>query len=315
MTRRRRRLAWTALLLGVTAGGAALLIQLNRPASPPTEPDEGAIPEAWFSPSLEEPSPVKEVPPDAMDADDPLPPTVKAGPPVSLPLGYVQRGKLAYELDGRRVAEETYRFERLPSGEVSLVSSGTFSVRVLLVTVSVAFDQEIVLDEELWPRSYRLETRGPLGLGSQRITVTVDGDRALATSGDDPQEIQMPQENAFFVGTLAAYAVIPSLYATRVGVDVLQLEAVGGGAGPPGGSRGGSAAGGAVEVSRQGSVEVEVGGRALVFDQYHVQAGSFGGTLLARDSEFVAFVGEGERTFTAYRSDLFPRGISLGRTP
>jgi hypothetical protein len=49
----------------------------------------------------------------------------------------------------------------------------------------------------------------------------------------------------------------------------------------------------------------------LLLDRYRIRAGNFAGTLLAWGPEFVTFLGEGERTFTACRADLFPKGIRL----
>lgn len=75
--------------------------------------------------------------------------------------------------------------------------------------VNVAFRQEVLLGEDLQPQSYRLETRGPLGLGSRRVEVRVEGAVARATFGRERQEIAVPAGLAFFPGTGAAYAVLP----------------------------------------------------------------------------------------------------------
>lgn len=303
MSKRRRR--WFVVLGLGCAVLAAGLVSHWVWAPRRAEPERGEIPAAWFT------APPEATPPEADTTGEAPVPDEEPTQPVRdvVPVGCVQVGRLAYELDGRCVAEETYHLERLSSGDLSLVSEGTFSVRVLLVNVSVAFDQEILLDDEFRPRSYRLDTRGLLGLGSQRITVTVDGSWAVATLGDEKQEIEMPDGDAFFLGTLAAYVVLPSLHASWAEGETLLLRAVGGGAGPGGRS----AAGGSVEVVRDGTAELAVGGRAVVLERYRVRAGGFAGTLLARGLEFVAFLGEGERAFTAFRSDLFPRGVPGAR--
>jgi hypothetical protein len=51
-----------------------------------------------------------------------------------LPVGYVQVGRLVYELEGKWVAEETYRLARRPEG-MEITSAGSFSVKVLFVPV------------------------------------------------------------------------------------------------------------------------------------------------------------------------------------
>ena len=311
MSRPSRRRRWL-FILGISALVAGGVLAIVRPFAPlPISPEWGEIPAEWFSPPAPVPVPAEQAS-KADHAPTAAPPTAEEAElrPVAdaLPMDYVQVGRLIYELDGRRVAEETYRLERSTSDTVRLTSSGSFFVRVLFVAVSVAFEQEIELDGELRPRAYTLETRGPLGFGNQRITVAVEGTRAVATSGDDRQEIPMPDGDAIFMGTLAAYALLPAVHLARAQGEVLLLQPVGGGAGPGGRT----AAGGPIEVTHDGTTELVVGGRAVVVERYRVQAGGFTGILLTRGLEFVAFVGERDRVFTAYRGDLFPRGLGHG---
>lgn len=301
MTRRRKALLG---FLGIGALAAAALVALSPPARRSVPFEEATVPKAWVAPPVEPVPPPEEgseeAPPGPHLPDEPPPPLV------GVPPGYVQVGKLAYELDGRRVAEEGYRLERLRAGELLLVSEGTFTVRVLLVSVRVSFQQEVRLDEGLGPRLYRLEARGPLGFGTRRISIAVEGGRAVVDAGDGPRELPLPEGRAFFVGTVASYALLPVLYGTLAHGDGLVLRPVGVGAGPPGAS-----ASGPIEVVSAGTAEVGPGGRGVLLDRYEVRAGAFAGTLLARGLEFVAFVGRGERSFSAYRSDLFPRGFPI----
>lgn len=303
MTRRRKALLGF-LGIGALAGAATVVLSVRAPRPAPLE--EVPVPEAWFAPPVEPVPPQEREPEEAppgphLPDRPPLP-----RPPVRVPPGYVQVGKLFYELDGRRVAEEGYRLERLPSGELLLVSEGTFTVRVLLVSVRVSFRQEVRLDEGLGPRLYRLEARGPLGFGTRRISIAVEGGRAVADTGDGPREVPLPEGRAFFVGTVASYALLPILYGAWAHGDGLLLQPLGVGGGPPG-----TSASGPIEVVSAGTAEVGLGGRAVVLDRYEVRAGAFEGTLLARGLEFVGFVGRGDRSFSAYRSDLFPRGLSI----
>lgn len=305
--RRLRSRTWL-VVLGVCAIATGIVVALLLSPTPvPVEPEPTGVPEEWFALLAPPPLGIAELAPTGSEPDESL----SERDTGSLPVGYVQSGRLAYELDGKRVAEETYRLQGSGSGEVRLVSSGILSVRVLFVTVNVEFTQEIGLDRDLRPRSYLLETQGPLGIGNQRIAVTVDGERAIATVGDERWELAVPAGNAFFMGTLAAYAVLPALYAARAQGGALTLEAIGVARGPAVGSRSGSAVDAAVELARQGTVEVLVGGRALELDRYRVRLGTAGGVLLAWGPEFVAFLGEGERALNVYRADLFPHGTGL----
>lgn len=300
------------IVVGIPALTAGVVLAVVRPfAVRPIPPEGEGIPAEWLAPLASVPPPAEaageETGPAA--ASPPVDGAVPRSPPDPLPVGYVQRGKLAYDLDGRRVAEETYRLERSGDDEVRLTSSGSFFFRVLFVSVRVAFDQEIELDAELRPRAYTLETRGPLGLGDRRIAVCVEGEVATAVVGEEKRELAVPEGDALFAGTLAAYVILPALFAARAANGVLEVAAVGAGAGPPRRTGSGSAGDGGGELRRQGTVEVHAGGSAVVLERYRVQAGGFAGTLLARGIEFVAFLGEGERALTAYREDLFPRGL------
>ncbi len=311
MSRQPVKRAWL-IVLGIAGIAVGIVLALVRPfAPPPGPPEPGEIPREWFTPTpvlppAVEPLDEAETPAKGEDTD-----REDVAPPLRSPLsvGYVQVGRIVYELDGKRVAEESYRLERPSENTVRLTSSGSFFVRVLFVTVTVTFDQEIDLDAELRPRAYTLEARGPLGFGNRRIAVGVEGGVVTATVGEERRELVLLEGNALFTGTLAAYVILPALYAARASDGALQLTAIGAGTGPGGRSQTGSTEEGVGELKRQGTAEIEVGGSVLVLEQYRAQTGSFGGTLLARGTEFVAFLGEGERPLTAYRVDLFPRGM------
>jgi hypothetical protein len=116
----------------------------------------------------------------------------------------------------------------------------------------------------------------------------------------------MPSGNAFFLGTLAAYTILPALYEAWAVENGLVLAPVGTGGGP-----GAPSAAGEVEVIRLETVSMETAQGLLLLDRYRIRVGNFMGTLLARGPEFMAFLGEGERPFTVYRVDLFPHGIRL----
>jgi len=301
MEGRRHRKRWIAAAVALLGLGIAGALLWPRPTTVPAvpAPPEAAIPEGWSAPAVPD-----ELPPEDTASAAPEEPGPRRE---ALPVGYVQTGRIVYELEGRRVAEETYRLERRAEG-VELASSGSFSVRVLFITVTVTFTQAIALGGDLGPRTYRLEARGPLGFGTRRVFVSVAEDRARVAVGDEVQTVAVPSGNAFFLGTPAAYVLLPALHGAWAEGDGLVLVAVGTGGGP-GAPAGGSV--GEVEVTRQRPGAVEAWGGVVFLDRYRVQAGGFGGTLLARDLEFVAFLGEGGRAFTAYRADLFPRGVRL----
>lgn len=304
-------------LAGLMGAGLVLALSL-RPPQPVFS--ELPPPGGWFPPLAEAPSvpegqpPASEEPPASEDVVIPdlppkarvpgdVPPEGTRSPREVLSSGYVQAGKLTYEWNGRRVAEEAYRLERLPSGELLLLSETSFAVRIALLNVRLAFIQEVRLDEGFGPLLYRLEVRGPLGVGNRRFTVAVEGERALADTGDGRHEVPVPRGPVVFLGTAASYAVLPALHRAWADGDLLRLHVLGE-RGP-----GAAPASGAVELAFAGTVEIVSGQQTLWLERYQVRAGAFRGMLLAQDLEFVAFVGDGERPLTVWRSDLFPRGL------
>ena len=305
-----KRRTWWIPVGAVLLGLGILVVLVLRPRTVPIPAQTGPV----FQEEWTLPAPLEELPPAAQDSAVEVEEPVKAEVTAEthpqkeiLPVGYVQVGRLVYELKGKWVAEETYRLARRPEG-MEITSAGSFSVKVLFVPVTVNFNQEIFLDSHGRPRSYKLEARGPLGFGNRRVSVSVNGNEARVATGSEARTLAMPSGNAFFVGTLAAYAILPALYAAWAEENGLVLFPVGTGGGP--GAPSGAAAG-EVRVIAQEPVPMETTKGMLLLDRYRIRAGNFAGTLLAWGPEFVAFLGEGERTFTAYRADLFPKGIRL----
>lgn len=253
----------------------------------------------------------KAVEPDPPDLPPvfPLPTPARALAP--LPVGQVRSGQLVYVVDGRALAEERYRLERGPQGEVLLASEGSFGVRLGPFPVNVAFRQEVLLGEDLQPQSYRLETRGPLGLGSRRVEVRVEGAVAWATFGRERQEIAVPAGLAFFPGTGAAYAVLPLLWAAWAAEEGLVLSPVWGGTG-----LGRMGTPGRLHLVSEGTVAVALRGQPVELQRIRVQTEGLSGLLFVQDLEFVALVADDPNTLSVYRADLLPGGVaSLGLSP
>ena len=305
----KRRTWWIAVGAAVLGLGILVVLVLRPRTVPIPAPTGPVFQEEWTIPA-----PLEELPPVAQDSPgvaEELVETVEAAQAAPkkeiLPVGYVQVGRLVYEVDGKRAAEETYRLTRRPEG-IEITSAGTFSVKVLFVPVTVSFSQEIFLDSDFRPRSYNLEARGPLGFGNRRVSVSANGNEAQVRAGAEARTLAMPSGNAFFAGTLAAYAILPALYAAWAEENSLVLFPVGTGGSPGAPS---DAAAEEARVIAQEPIPMETTKGMLLLDRYRFQAGNFTGTLLAWGPEFVAFLGEGERAFTAYRADLFPKGIRL----
>ena len=300
-------MGWVTVGIAVLALGIASALLLRPKTEPlPTPPEPFMLedgntlaPSEEFPPASSDSAAEAEEPDEVKENGETKPQTE------ALPLRYVQVGRLIYETDGNRLAEETYRLTRGPEG-VEIVSTGSFSAKFLLVRVTVNFSQEIRLDPDLRPRTYTLEARGPLGFGNRRVFVFVEGNEVKVIAGNAVQTLAMPSGNAFFLGTLAAYTILPALYEAWAVENGLVLAPVGTGGGP-----GAPFAAGEVEVIRLETVSMETAQGLLLLDRYRIRVGNFMGTLFARGLEFVAFLGEGARPFTVYRVDLFPHGIRL----
>ncbi len=229
--------------------------------------------------------------------------------PKALPPTYTLKGTLVYEAEGRRLGQESY--ETSWEGDVLwLRAHGEFSVRVLFVTAKWTFVQEIAVDPLLRPRAYRLETRGPLGIGNQAVLAQVEGEAVKAAVGAQRLEGPVNPERALFAGTVSAYVLLPALYSLRASSEGLQLEVLGLGGEPGRRPRALAVTSLDMKFLRKeqwpdvGTVEV-----------YAVRAGSLRAVLLARGEEFLALYSPGERTLRAYRTDLFPTGLETWPTP
>ena len=140
------RVAAGIAVLGLGITGALLLRPRNETIPMPTDP--------FVLENLTVPEPAEEFfplsPDSAVEAEKPdeAGKIGKTKPrKETLPVGHVQVGRLIYEVEGKRVAEETYRLARRPEG-VEIVSAGSFSVKFLFMLVTVNFSQEIFLDPD-----------------------------------------------------------------------------------------------------------------------------------------------------------------------
>ncbi|MFB6285423.1 MAG: hypothetical protein ABEK03_02440, partial [Candidatus Bipolaricaulia bacterium] len=142
------------------------------------------------------------------------------------PVGVVERGELALEIDGDRFSEETYKLARREDGTHRLHSEGTFSVPVMVADVSFDYTQTIRLASAWQPRSYTFDLSGPLGFGNRHIEAEFNARSADVTRGggdSEPQTYQLERDRSAIVGMLASYTLIPKLLGDA---DVVNLSAM-----------------------------------------------------------------------------------------
>jgi len=139
------------------------------------------------------------------------------------PVGVVERGQLALEIDGDRFSEETYELARQEDNTHRLHSEGTFSVPVMVADVSFDYTQTIRLASAWQPRGYTFDLSGPLGFGNRHIEAEFDAGSAEVTRGGGDSELQtyqLERDRYAIVGMLASYTLIPKLLGDADAVDL-----------------------------------------------------------------------------------------------
>lgn len=247
--------------------------------------------------------------------------SAKAAPMVIQP----QSGRLAFEAQDKKLGEEAYQLERLPTGEYKLSSQGFFAFNVLASDVKFEYTQEIQLNQDLRPLAYSLEFHGPLGLGNRSTQIQIDGEKALISSGDQPREIPVPKGRFLLLGMFSSYVL-----ATRMmtGSDPMHLTAfiAAGFEEPKDQPQDSSALTVPVEFVKLAAAKIrdKATGKEREVEQYRLRLGhdehkdpeSHGGLkLLASQGEFLGLIGVSQEAsrgeFQVYRMDLFPHGFEI----
>ncbi len=110
----------------------------------------------------------------------------------------------------------------------------------------------------------------------------------------------------------SSYALIPTIFQDRAegGRASFTVLAWGGSLAGEGGDA--PAESFPAEVVLQGTTGILIDSEELEVDRYRVITPSGENTLLAKEREFLAFLGRAEQgQFSIYRSDYFPRGFEL----
>jgi len=238
-----------------------------------------------------------------------------------------ESGTLAFEAQGQTLGEETYQLEPLATGGVKLSSSGYFAVKVFSTDVKFEYTQEIATTSDLRPSSFSLDFHGPLGLGNRSMNAQIEGGKAIISSGDKRQQIQVPQERFALLGMFSSYVLATQLIA---GSDHTRLTAflAAGFEGPAQTPQDSSPLLFPLEVTKLPSRVIRdiATAQEREVEVYRLQLGgeepqdpknndSEGLRLLAANGEFLGLVGtsqDKERgSFKIYRIDLFPQGFEI----
>jgi len=284
----------------VIGGGLLIALRLTAPAlsDTPIATEQKELPTAWIEaesdPLLSSEAPLSE------SAATPL----KSAPDA---LVFSADGTLAFFGNGRPFGEEAYEL-KLTEDAMTLRSRGRFRFRIVVATINVAFEQELVSDAALHPSSYRATFDAPLGQ-DREIESVFTGETALINEGGREKEIEVP-ESAFILGTFSTYTLLPIAFALHEENGVASFDVLVFG-GPPDQEAEDEGSSWMV-VERRAAMRIRANGQTLSVDTYAITSALGESLLLAKGLEFLAFVaGDDEESLLAYRSDFFPDGIEI----
>ena len=302
----KRRTKWIiGLAVGipiVLIGGVVLVLLL-------TSPNPGAelasieikkLPDAWLQEASEDPVDLEP------DAEDPAP-EEEVEPSVG-DLGLPISGTLVMQGDERPFGEEMFQIA-IEEDRVVLRTNGKFWFKALIATMTIPFDQILMLDSELRPLTLSSTFDAPLGFG-RSVQAVFEDDLAVVRSGDDVSEYAVALDQAFVLGTFSTYAIVPLLYELRQSTGVVSFDVLVFG-GPP--NRDEEAADDGLPEMRVEKIEdgaIRFDGQVLTVSRY-ILSGDMGAvTLYARGVELLGlFTGGDEESLFVYRADYFENGF------
>ena len=282
------------------------------------EPQE--IPEHWLS------APSSKVPPVAGLSIEPLalPYPLRVFAQLGRPVGGspnpaeqaawpASSGMLTMASDGKPFGQERFAV-RAEGDDVRLTTTGEFFFKVVLVTVRISFEQELVIGRDGRPRSYRLATHAPLGQDMLVEAEFSDGIVELLAN-EERTSRPVPLDTTVIIGTFSSYALIPAILAARNmpggGFDVLLFG------GPPGTAQGDEE--GILPkmaVSKGSAATITSGDLALDVELYEIDGPFSRGVLYAREGEILGltFISD-DGTIDVWRSDYFTEPIVPATPP
>lgn len=223
--------------------------------------------------------------------------------------GTFASGELRYIADGKGLGSESYKITKRPDGKVELTSEGVVTppIPIPFIKPKIKYSQDIILSEALVPESLFLQYKGLLGIGSQKISVSVDGEDVLARIGNDEKNAVVDPEKSVFSGIGASQALFAFILSRRDGATQF-TEIRSGGSGPQGADQELTIE--IVEIALQEKTDrtIEVGDQTIQVSEYTFveEDGGRVKSFLIKDGTFLALTSRGsENPFDyIYRSDL-----------
>ncbi len=214
-------------------------------------------------------------------------------------------GELIYVADGKDLGSETYTITKKIGGKVEVTSEGVVTppIPIPFIKPKIKYSQTIVLSEGLVPESLFLEYKGPLGIGNQKISVSVDGEDVLAKIGNDEKKAVVDPEKSVFSGIGASQALFGFILSQREGATQF-TEIRSGGSGPPGDDQKLTVD---IILQKKSDRTLEKSDQTIEVTEYtFVEEGE--GTrksFLVKDGTFLALISrDSENPFYIYRGDV-----------
>jgi len=307
----KRRTKW---IIGLATGipivliGSVVLVLLLTSPNPDAELasiESKELPDAWLQdvpedpidlePSTEDPTPEEEAEPSLADL----------GLPIS--------GTLVMQGGERPFGEEPFQIA-IEEDRVVLRTNGKFWFKALIATITITFDQILMLDSQLRPLMLSSTFDAPLGFG-RSVQAEFEDDLAIVQSGDDVSEYAVALDQAFVMGTFSTYALVPLLYELRQSKGVISFDVLMFG-GPP--NRDEEAVDDGLPEMRVEKIEdgaIRFDDQVLTVSRYLLSGDMGAMTLYARGVELLGlFAGDDEESLFVYRADYFENGLGVVET-
>ncbi len=235
----------------------------------------------------------------------------------------VESGRLVLEARNQRLGEETYRLERLPTGDYRLISKGHFSVRVMVADVKVEYTQEIRSNADWKPLFFSGEIWGPLGLGDHSMQIQFESGRAQVLTDGREQEIDALPGRFAVLGLFSSYTLATKLLTGEERTHLRVFVASGFSHSTAEPARDSKSPLVSLEIIRLAPLKIRDRATASEreVDQYSLKLegaqgdSSEGLRLLTLDGEFLGLVvtphDSSKGPFKIYRADLFPEGFEV----
>ena len=225
--------------------------------------------------------------------------------------GQVESGKLVYINDGKELGSENYVIRKKKDGGLALNSEGVVTppIPIPFVKPKIKFNQTIHLDNNLEPVSLSLQYKGPLGIGSKKITATVNDNFLEIKRGKKEKSLELTEGRYFFTGTTSSGALFAIVIAREGAISNL-TEILSGGTGPRGGNEDKVLSKVVFETSQTRTMKVD--GKATEVTGYTYREEETGRKreLIMRGGSLIAYRAKSEdSSFYAFREDLLGKGF------